>query len=169
MGGWTTAGRGEEQGTDVFLYKLFVTIWFSFFKPCTCAIKKKKKNLKRILNIFKNRVCSAVHPKGCWTISNTLRRVISWLSRYKTSSVKCIPGAVLCSSPEARARWRWSRKAHAAGTEGPARAGFATRVRRWLHSAHAPNRTGPLFPEVGGRWFEWIAGCRGLAESQRKR
>lgn len=26
VGGWTTAGRGEEQGTDVFLYKLFVTI-----------------------------------------------------------------------------------------------------------------------------------------------
>lgn len=36
-----------------------------FLNRVPAILKKKKKNLKRILNIFKNRVCSAVHPKGC--------------------------------------------------------------------------------------------------------
>lgn len=150
----------------MFSFTSFLLQSDSLFKNRVPAILKKKKS---ILNIFKNRVCSAVHPKGCWRISNTLRRVISRLSPYKTSGVKCTPRAVLCSAPEARARWRWGRNAHTAGTDGPAHAEFTTRVRRWLHSAHAPSHTGPLFPEVGGRWFEWIAGCRGLAESQRER
>ena len=136
MGGWTIAGRREEQGT-MFSFTSFLLQSDSFFKNRVPALLKKKKK-HRILNIFKSRICSAVHPKGCWTISNTLRRVISWLSPYKTSGVKCTPRAVLCSSPKARARRRCGRKPHTAGS-AVAHAGFATRVRRRLHSAHAPS------------------------------